>query len=136
MSRTSGEGRNVRIFPQMNVRTINVRVVAVVAMLLVGGALARTEDRANQVVLVYQRRAVIDGQDVDIVKVPKETMVLMGLLPLDKQAELPPQTLMICHPFSAAIGVRRLDGKEYGPISEIGFTCSAKRYLFSKLDLQ
>jgi len=112
------------------------RAITAATIILLWGAFARTDDKSGQVVLVYQRRAVIDGQDVDIVKVPKETMVLMGLLPLDHQAELPSQTLMLCRPFSAVIGVRSIDGKDYGPLSEIGFTCSAKRYLFSKLDLQ
>src|SRR5579885_1910151 len=73
---------------------------------------ARTKNATGQVVLIYQRRAVIEGQDIDIVRVPKESAVFMGLLPLDRQTELPAQTLMLCHPFSVNVGVRRLDGRE------------------------
>jgi hypothetical protein len=96
---------------------------------------AKTEEKREQVVLLYQQRSIIEGQNVDIVAVPKKTTVYLGLVPLDSQAELPAQTIMLCSPMSQRIGVRGVDGRELGPLNEIGFKCGGKRYLFTKLDL-
>jgi hypothetical protein len=110
-------------------------ILTAIVLLFAAAWQAKPQEKRAQLVLIYQQRSVIDGHDVDVVAVPKEVTVLLGLTPLDNQTELPAQTLMLCHPAMQKIGVRTFDGRELGPVNEIGMICSGKRYLFTKLDL-
>lgn len=89
----------------------------------------------QQAVLISLERQDIEGQTIDVVMVPKGVTVLMGLLPLDRQAPLPPQSTMLCYVSAARVGVRRLDGTDAGLLDDILFTCGGKRYLFTNLQL-
>ena len=98
----------------------------------------------GQVVLIYDHRQVIEGQELDVVSVNPQARVLLAIAPLDGQAPLPPNSLMICTLFSEMHGQpipRNLEPKEgevlYGGLrTNIGFKCSGRRYEFSKMDIQ
>ena len=98
----------------------------------------------GQVVLIYDHRQVIEGQELDVVSVNPQAKVLLAIAPLDGQAPLPPNSLMICSMFSEMHGQpipRGLEPKEgevlYGGLAtNIGFKCSGKKYEFQKMDIQ
>lgn len=90
---------------------------------------------ARQVVLHYDHRTIIEGIDTEVVEIPKDYVVRLGLIPLDAQAAMPNGSLMLCTPYTEKVGVRLLDGTERGNHDEIAFRCGGKRYLFVKMDV-
>ena len=112
--------------------------VFVTALLLIAWltiTMAGDKKAPQQVVLMAVERQEIEGQTVDVVLVPKEARVILGLIPVDHQAPMPPQALMICYASSVPVGVRRFEGTDAGTFDDILFTCGGKRYLFTKLQI-
>jgi hypothetical protein len=93
-------------------------------------------DESHKVVLTYQGRENVHGQNVDIFTVGKDRNILFGLAPLDQQPPLSPGDIQICQTFTQSIGVKTVDGHEYGDFREIGFLCGGKRYLFTYLEIR
>ena len=99
-------------------------------------AQAAQADSGHKVVLTYQGRETVRGQTVDIFTVGKDRHILFGLAPLDQQPPLSPGDIQVCQTFTQSIGVRTVDGNEYGDLREIGFLCSGRRYLFTQLEIR
>ena len=93
-------------------------------------------DDSHKVILTYQKRENVQGQTVDVFTVGKDRHILFGLAPLDQQPPLSRGDIQICQRFTQSIGVRIVDGNEYGDFREIGFLCSGKRYLFTNLEIR
>ena len=90
----------------------------------------------GQVVFTFDHRQEIEGSTVDVMVVKPEQSVVFGLIPLDRQAPLPPASWVLCTMYVEKIAVRFEDGLERNEVNEIGFNCGGKRYLFAKLDIQ
>jgi len=91
---------------------------------------------SHKVVLIYQGRENVQGQTVDIFTVGRDRHILFGLAPLDQQPPLSPGDIQICQTFTESIGVRIVDGNEYGDFRELGFLCHGRRYLFTHLEIR
>jgi hypothetical protein len=93
-------------------------------------------DDIHKVVLTYQGRENVQGQELDIFTVGKDRNILFGLAPLDQQPPLSRGDIQICQTFTQSIGVKIVDGKEYGDFRELGFLCGGRRYLFTHLEIR
>ena len=89
----------------------------------------KAEKHEKQVVLQYvERQHDVNGNFMDVVLVPKDELVALGLTPMEGQAPLPKDALMICRATTELV-------TEDPPSSDIFFTCSGKRYRFRALDV-
>lgn len=93
-------------------------------------------DDNRKVILTYQGREKVHDEEVDLFTVGKDRSIILGLIPLDREPPLSPGDIQVCAEFTQAIGIKTVDGKEYGNLSEIAFICSGRRYLFNYLTIR
>lgn len=90
------------------------------------------EPNGSQIVLSFERDVQEPARTIKFF-VP-QGKIAFGLLPIDgPSAPLPAGSLSVCRMEVVQVALRFFDGKETGPVNEILFRCSGKRYLFTTL---
>ncbi|MBV8050111.1 MAG: hypothetical protein JOZ80_02910 [Acidobacteriaceae bacterium] len=93
-------------------------------------------DDAHKWLLIYERRELVEGKEIDLFTVGKNRNLVLGLIPLNQEPPLSPGDIQVCNEYTQAVGLRTLHGEEYGELSEIAFSCGRRRYLFTHLGIR
>jgi hypothetical protein len=102
-----------------------IRSLLLVIMIIVQGATA--SDSGYDVTLTYQGSRSVRGQNVYVFTIGTDRNIFFGLTPIDGQAPLSVGDIQICQTITQLMGVKTLDGREFGDFNEIGFLCGGKR---------